>query len=199
MPQVIEAPSRTLPPATLTGIRWSVVQYENLFSMGLIEPGRYELLDGEIIPKMPIKTTHGFVQTVLLFLLARLFGQDFVMLPVSLQIGEHGLPEPDAVVTQEPRTTYLSQRFLTPEDVRVVIEVSDATLAADLTRKATIYARAKIAEYWVIDVVGRRLLIHGQPTDDGYDAVTQYDETDTATPLGVPSAPFAVRELLPPT
>jgi Uma2 family endonuclease len=197
MPHVIEPPTRTMPPTTSPRLQFNVTQYENLFTMGVLQDGAYELINGDIIPKMPIKYAHGFVQTVLLFLLARLFGQDYVVLPVSLQIDEHSLPEPDAVVTIHPRSAYLDRRYLLPEDIRIAVEVSDATISSDLTTKATLYAQAGIAEYWVVDVNARRLLIHGQPADTGYEHVTEYNDTDTASPLCLPTATFAVSEVLP--
>ena len=49
MPHAIETPSRILPPAPLPTIRWTVEQFENLFSMGFLEQGRFELIEGEII------------------------------------------------------------------------------------------------------------------------------------------------------
>lgn len=197
MPQVIEPPTHTLPLPVPNRIRWTVTQYENLHTMGLLPDGSHELIEGDIIAKMPIKLPHASIQTALLFLLARLFGREFVVLPVSLQIGDDSLPEPDVQVTAEPMSAYGTRRYLFPADVRVVAEVADSTLGSDLTTKARLYARAGIPEYWVIDVAGRRLLIHGIPGTDGYTQVTEYAPHESAAPLCLPAALFAVSEILP--
>ncbi len=62
---------------------------------------------------------------------------------------------------------------------------------------ARLYAQAGIAEYWVVDVTGRRLLIHGVPGSDGYTQVTEFSETDTAAPLFAPTNTFTVSQILP--
>jgi Uma2 family endonuclease len=82
-------------------------------------------------------------------------------------------------------------------NVRLVIEVSDATLSRDLTTKAVLYAGAAIPEYWVVDLIGRRLLIHGMPGSNGYAQVTEYHDTETAVPLFDSMAAFAVADILP--
>ena len=165
--------------------------------MGLLEHGKCELLDGDIVPKRAIKCNHSLVQAALFIVLMRLFGQNHVMPPVSVPIGDDSMPEPDVSVTKKPGGAYVGQDYLQPGDVRVVIEVSDTTIDDDLTRKAGIYARGGIAEYWVLDVAARRLLIHGSPTATGYTHVMQYDEADTAAPLALPAATFLVSDLLP--
>ncbi len=176
---------------------WSIAQYESLFSMGLLEDGRYELLDGDVVAKVPKTYAHATAQSATLFLLTRLFGQDQVLLPVSIVIGDDSMPDPDVIVATKPINACAKQDYLQPGDVRVVVEVSDATIDDDLTRKAGIYARGGIAEYWVLDVSGRRLLVHGSPTETGYTHIVQYDEAYTAAPLALPTATFLVAELLP--
>ena len=79
----------------------------------------------------------------------------------------------------------------------LVVEVSDSTLRFDLTVKAALYARAGIVEYWVLDVSGRRLIVHREPTPGGYRSVVAYSEFESIAPLASPQNKLQVAELFP--
>ncbi len=66
----------------------------------------------------------------------------------SISIPPHDVPEPDIVVTSEPE----GEGLIPLASVRLIVEVSDATVQFDLTRKAKLYACNNVSEYWVIDV-----------------------------------------------
>ena len=66
----------------------------------------------------------------------------------SISIADHGVPEPDIVLTSEPD----GEGLIPLTSVALVIEVADTTLNTDLGRKAALYATAGIPEYWVADV-----------------------------------------------
>jgi Uma2 family endonuclease len=76
-------------------------------------------------------------------------------------------PMPDLVV-YEPGAIADPFGPLNPQAVRLVVEVSDTTLDDDLGEKLEDYARAGLAEYWVADVKGRRLIQHAEPVDGAY-------------------------------
>jgi Uma2 family endonuclease len=74
-------------------------------------------------------------------------------------------PEPDvAVVDGAPR----DYRDRHPQAARLIVEVSDTTLAYDRGRKRAAYARAGIAEYWVLDLAGGALEVCGEPNGEQY-------------------------------
>ena len=93
-------------------------------------------------------------------------------------------------------------RHTTPSDA--VVEVSEATLSYDRRRKGSLYARAGIADYWIVNLNRRRLEIYRQPIPDpsrhygfGYSSVQTFDSGEHATPLAAPQAKIAVADLLP--
>jgi hypothetical protein len=91
-------------------------------------------------------------------------------------------PEPDIAVLAKTGPEYMGANP-PASDVRLVIEVSDSTLAFDLGPKARLYARAGIPEYWVFDIGERRLIVHRSPQAGVYSMVTAYaegGECDTA-------------------
>ena len=197
MPQIIEPPTRTLPPSRLPRVRWTVEQYECIAGAGVLPEKGYELLEGDIVEKVSIKLLHARVITLLFALFVPHVDFALLLSQFSLWVNDETLPEPDFAVLTTPDPTPTARGYVQVPDIRLLVEVSDATLARDLTTKAALYAQAGIAEYWVIDVVGRRLLIHGQPEADGYGQVIEYNDADTAAPRFDPALTFAIAAILP--
>jgi Uma2 family endonuclease len=83
-----------------------------------------------------------------------------------------------------------------------VLEVSDTTLALDLTEKAELYATAGIADYWVLDLTGRRLLVFRDPAPvaaggAAYRTHQTLAPSESVAPLAAPNSPVTVADLLP--
>ena len=66
-------------------------------------------------------------------------------------------------------------------------------LSFDLTVKARLYARARIVEYWVVDIPGRRIIVHRDPQEGQYQSVVAYAEQESVKPLASPDHEFPVR------
>jgi hypothetical protein len=124
------------------------------------------------------------------------FGRRFVNAeaPIDVASGDNAWnePEPDLIVLKREFATFDSNPQA--EDIDLVVEVSDSTLKFDLTVKATLYARAAIAEYWVLDVAGRRLIVHRSPVSGIYTSVAAYAENEIVAPLAAPQARFRPAE-----
>lgn len=180
--------------------RWTRQDCEFLEKSGLLT-GRYELIDGEIIIKMGQNVPHMMVITLMAEYLRLIFGSLHILVQGTITLEatneEIDRPEPDVVVLSAPITSY-KKPSLVPADLLLVVEVSDTTLAYDLRNKAALYARAGIAEYWVVDIVDRRLIAHRQPGPLGYSDLVEYAETETLSPQARPDAGIAVADLLPP-
>lgn len=159
--------------------------YKFLFDNGLLE-GRCELIDGVIISKMPIKPPHRIALIYLRDWLQFVFGSKFIQTENPIEIpgeaGEFTEPEPDIVVTREPAGAYLESNP-GPQDVLLVAEVADSTLRSDLAVKALLYARVGIAEYLVLDIAGRQIHRHREPTHDGYTEIVVLSENQNLSLL----------------
>lgn len=101
-------------------------------------------------------------------------------------------PEADLVVLAKPSRDFRNNPQ--PDDLRLVIEISDTTLAFDLSAKAELYARAGIVEYWVVDIAARRLIVHRDPREGQYRSVIAYAEHEALAPLAAPHREFRVSE-----
>ncbi len=162
---------------------------------------RYELIDGEIFSKMGQNRTHANAVMLFTLLLMRLFGDEFVQCQLPIDTGsadfDTNAPEPDIVALSRPVSTFTASDPA-PADVLLLVEVSDSTLRFDMSSKALLYARAGVAEYWVADVAGRRLIAHRNPAPSGYGEVTEYGVEDTVTIAARPDAIVRVADLFPP-
>jgi Uma2 family endonuclease len=77
------------------------------------------------------------------------------------------------------------------------VEIADTTLGFDLKTKGRLYARAGIVEYWVLDLAGRRMIVHRDPHNGEYQSVAAYAEDEIVAPLAAPDAHLCVRTVLP--
>ena len=197
MPVAVEALQEfVIPPHK----RWTREECSVLESSGLLDLERYELIEGELIPKMPKNPPHSRALKLLVQWLEDLFGRDFILPESSIDLrpddNPTSEPEPDVLVLTIPFLDLAPGARPRPQELRLVAEISCSTLAFDLTAKARLYARSGIVEYWVLDVKGRRLLVHRDPAGDGYRSVLAYSEHEYVRTLAVPSTEVRVGEFL---
>lgn len=184
-------------PATATGRkRWSRDDCRFLENAGLLK-GRYELIDGEIIVKMGQNLPHAIsVMRVIAYLL-RFFHEDNLRTQATMEVRAEdrfaNRPEPDVAALRS-----MTEAVPTGEDILLAVEVSDSTQADDLGRKVGLYARAGVAEYWVLDLQRRVLIAFQTPQGDEWQARVEYAETDTVAPLAAPEGTVRIADLLPP-
>jgi Uma2 family endonuclease len=194
MPVVMETPGTYTPPPHKL---WTRAECEAMERAGLLELRRYELIAGELILKMGKNHAHMLSVLLLMTWLQSVYGALFVMPEPSINVHPEDNPtsdpEPDVVVLRR------SARELTanprPEDLWFVAEVSNTTFSFDMKVKSGLYARAGIAEYWVLDVEGRRLIVHRRPEDGVYRDVVGYGEAESAATLGAPEKSIRVGDL----
>ena len=125
--------------------QWTREECDALEKAGLVEFRQYELIEGKLIQKMGKKLPHVRALSLLIQWLVMRFNSRAVPEPgfdVSPVDNPTSNPEPDAVVLYRPVMELVNA--IRPDDIRMVAEVSDSTLAFDLGAKAALYARAGI-------------------------------------------------------
>lgn len=68
----------------------------------------------------------------------------------------------------------------------LLIDLSDSTLKTDLGSKASIYAKAKVPEYWVIDLKAKKTVVHLSPKGSKY---TRTQRVPWSSPLASSAVP----------
>lgn len=184
-------------PTEIERKRWTRDECRQLMEMGILEEARFELIGGDIVPKMTQHERHIYTCKQVQKALEAIFGTDYVRLAAPIAIGEYEEPEPDAAVMHRPLIDYLRLGTPLPEEVRLAVEVSDRTLRQDLNAKKIHYGRAGIQEYWVININARTLHVFRQPAETGYALETILGQAETVSPLAAPDAVIAVADLLP--
>ena len=200
MPTILTAtPSAALPIEPLRKL-WTRDQCEQLEQAGLLDQQRLELVDGELINKMGKNRPHVVVLAYIMHWLFQTFGKEAVNSECPIDVAPEDYPtnepQPDLIVFKQP-SNFLSSQNPRPQDLHLVIEVSDTSLYFDLTKKAALYARAGIVEFWVLDVAGRKLFVHREPQAGKYQSITEYAEQESVTPLAAPDAQFLVSSAFP--
>jgi Uma2 family endonuclease len=188
-------------PQSLQRICWTREDCECFEKDGLLIPGKYELIDGGIVRKSSQNRPHsaGIIRLVAWCL--SVFTTNFVQTQAAINVAPEdnptSFPEPDVFVLNRS-IEHFPREFPGPSDLLLVAEVSDSTLAFDLSTKAGLYARAGILEYWVLDVTGRALTVHREPGAGRYQSVLRYAADESVATLVRPEIQTIVSALLPP-
>lgn len=177
---------------TLT--QWSVADYQRMRKLGILDHRCCELINGEIWDVTPERELHRFFSDRDAGYLRQILQNKAVVFeghPVTLAKSE---PEPDIAIVLRPDTRYL-QHHPYLEDIYWLVEVADTTLTFDLDVKRKLYAEAGIAEYWVVNVVGKRMHVFRDLRDGDYS--TQNVVSDgIVCPVAFPDISIEVRQLV---
>ena len=79
-----------------------------------------------------------------------------------LQLPDSSEPQPDILVVKPPLERY-EERHPLPEDILLIIEISDSTFRKDKTDKLALYASAGIPEYWILNLKKMQLEVNRIP------------------------------------
>lgn len=207
MPLVIPSVGhRTRPqkrPAVIPALfQFTVARYHEMIRTGVLtENDRVELINGRIVDKMPIYPPHREAVTNLYDLLKPIFPAGSLVLsqnPITLSESE---PEPDFSASEPPRSKY-KDRNPGPEEVYLVVEVADSSLAFDSNEKLEMYAAAGVPVYWIVNLIDKRIEVYTKPKGGkkpGYGKVTKYKPSDDVpvTIAGKKRGTIAVSAILP--
>jgi Uma2 family endonuclease len=180
--------------------RFTREEYYRLGELGFFAGRRVERIHGEVIEMSPIGWPHVVGCRKTGEILERVFsGIGWVSRneqPLALSESD---PQPDVIVVPGRFEDYTDH----PTTALLVVEVADTTLDADTTTKAELYATAGILDYWVLDVIGRQLIVFRDPAPlpaglggTAYRTRQTYGPTDAVSPLAAPNATVKVADVL---
>ena len=150
--------------------RFSAEEWQEMGRVGLFdEDARLELIDGEIVEMAPIGNRHFVCVLRLTRLLGAALGDEAVVsVQNPVRLDDFSEPQPDIAVLRPPIDRYQGH-MASPADTFLVVEVADTTLSHDRA-KAVFYARAGIAECWIVDIGADTVEVLSQPGAGGYQA-----------------------------
>jgi Uma2 family endonuclease len=178
----------------------TVDDYERMIAEGHFDPTdpqRYELIEGEILPMSPIGPEHDFAIEALSAWSYKNRPEGLVTVRAQAAIGIHPLasvPQPDLFWVR-----YKLYRKSRPQvtDLLWLVEVSDSTLSYDRGRKAKLYARAGVADYWIVNIPDHCIEVRRDPKGDFYQSIQTFRAGDLIRLLAFPEITFAVDTVFP--
>jgi Uma2 family endonuclease len=155
-----------------------------------------ELVGGELVEMAPIGGSHLSCVVAMTHLLVESSGgRWFVSVQNPVRLGERDEPEPDLSLLKG-RPDPAASDPPGPDDLLVVVEVSDTTLSYDRNVKLALYARAGIPEAWIVDLNGRKVEVHHHPGPDGYRTSRSFDAGERIVSGAVEGLSVAVDEVI---
>jgi len=139
-----------------------VEDYLRLCDAGAFDDRRTELIAGDVLVMAPEYRPHAFIRDELTYRLRRVLeaiGSDLYPTGGSVLISDNDVPQPDIVLTREPR----GPGVIPLVSVGLIVEVSSTTLAVDMGHKREAYAAAGIPEYWVVEIESRTINLMSSP------------------------------------
>jgi Uma2 family endonuclease len=183
--------------------RWTRHEYARLIDHGFLdEDAPIELLDGMLLVKEPQASPHRTAVPLVARALERAFGDGgFVQVQSPIALDDRSEPEPDVCVVRGSPRDYVDSH---PRQPALAVEVAQSGLRLARRRKARAYARGRIADYRIVDLIDRVLGVHREPARAGpalgrwsYAAIEVLGPAATITPLAAPAAVIRVADLLP--
>ncbi len=158
---------------------------------------RMELMEGEIVFMMPPGPLHSSSNTRMNRLMTQKVGDALtVRCQEPVRINRRNELQPDVAVVKQRKDDY-ALSHPDPDDVLLIIEVSDSSLEFDLNTKRRAYAKAEMAEYWVLDVNSRELHVFLNPWEGDYTQHSTHKGDDEVICTTISGLKVSVRELLP--
>jgi Uma2 family endonuclease len=191
-----------MPRAEIKTRRWKRIEYDRLIDVGFFRPGDpVELLGGHLIVAEPQGSRHFAAVRVAEEALRRLFGLGWeVRSQGPLALDDESEPEPDLAVVPGSFRDYQGAH---PSRAALVVEVSESSLALDREHKGSLYARAGLADYWIVNLPEGVLEVLRDPEPDAaapfgwrYRSIVRLGPADSIAPLALPGRPVPVADLL---
>src|ERR1043166_831922 len=169
--------------AVITRRRFTADDYYRMGEAGILSArDRVGLIDGEVVTMSPIGSAHSSSVARANRALVTAVGEDAIVRPqLPVRLSTYDEPQPDLALLK-PRSDFYRTRHPEPDDVLLIIEISDSSLVYDRTVKGPLYAARGIQEYWIADLEGAVLLRFTEPGSEGYRRVEEYRSGESIAP-----------------
>ena len=171
-------------------------EYHRMAEVGILKStDRVELIRGEIVQMSPIGRRHAaFVNNLTRLLVIHLADRAVVSVQNPLALSGDTEPQPDLAMLRRRVPPYKDVEPVT-EDVLLLVEVAESSLASDRSTKLRLYAEAGISEYWLVDAVAERVEVYRGPAAGAYRETARVTAPATLSPQAFPDVAVPVAEL----
>jgi Uma2 family endonuclease len=191
-----------MPQTPLTLRRWKRVEYERLADLGVFEGDPVELIGGQLIVAEPKGSPHATAVGMANDALRAVLPPGWIVrVQDPLALDDESAPEPDIALVRGSRADY---RQAHPAHPALAIEVAQSSLSFDRQQKGSLYARAGVQDYWIVNLVDGVLEVYRDAAPDAsapygwrYRSIQTLSPPALVTPLALPSSPIPVAALLP--
>ena len=186
----------------LTLRRWQRAEYERLVGLGVFQGEPLELIGGQLVVAEPQGSYHASAITRVDYALRAILPPGWIVrLQAPVSLDDESEPEPDLVVVPGHPGDYRASH---PAHPALAVEVADSSLDFDRQSKGSLYARAGVQDYWIVNLIDRALEVYRDPVPDAsapygwhYRSVQILTPPAAIAPLATPSTPILVAKLLP--
>lgn len=189
-------------PATQPKVHvWARDEYHRMAELGFFDGRRVELIEGQVIDRAAMKSPHAAAIDLVDEALKRVFGAGYyIRQQKPFVVGDISEPEPDVAVVPGTVRDYAEAH---PTIAALIVEVADTSVSYDRKTKGSLYAKAGVADYWILNLVKRQLEVYRQPVEDSeatygwrYDEAVIYLSGQQVVPLDAEGG-VAIADLLP--
>jgi Uma2 family endonuclease len=176
--------------------KFTTKQYQLMYETGVFAVSdRHELISGEIREMSPIGIKHAAcVARTTRYFQIKLGDRAFVWTQNPIIVNNHSQPQPDLAILKW-RDDFYANALPTPDDILLIIEVADSTIAYDRDVKMPLYAANGIPEMWLFDVNQQIIEGYSQPSASGYKRIQRYGQGDTLSINAFPEVIFNWEDL----
>jgi Uma2 family endonuclease len=186
----------------LTLRRWQRAEYERLVGLGVFQGEPLELIGGQLVVAEPQGSYHVSAITRVDYALRAILPPGWIVrLQAPVSLDEESEPEPDVAVVPGRPGDY---RDAHPTHPALLVEVAESSLELDRARKGSLYARAGVSDYWIVNLVEGVVEVYRDPAPDAsaafryrYRSVTRVAPPAAVVPLAFSGERVAVADLLP--
>jgi Uma2 family endonuclease len=192
--------ARMQTPLTLR--RWQRAEYDRLVGLGVFQGEPLELIGGQLVVAEPQGSYHASAITRVDYALRAILPPGWIVrLQAPVSLDEESEPEPDVAVVPGRPGDYRESH---PTHPALLVEVAESSLELDRAHKGSVYARARVADYWIVNLVEGVVEVYRDPAPDasaafgyGYRSATRLAPPAIVVPLAFNGERVAVADLLP--
>ncbi len=174
----------------------TVKEYDDMIAHGILTTeDKVELINGVIVEKMPKGVKHAALNDLVAEVFRGKLGDRAILRNQNpIVLNDYSEPEPDLVLAKPPHEIYF-ERHLGPDDIYLIVEIADSTLARDRFVKGHAYAKSEIEQYIVLNLQEKTIEDYRKPTNESYRSRQSYKIGDKFNLAAFPEVEISVEDL----